>query len=194
LNTIERVISMLVEAGYRRQPMPLTVSKVPYEFAAALTGGERSLDLVIVVDLVLMDKNEPRLVQKLQSLSRALDLAESRRSVTAVLVGVAVSAETTEALGQVCRVLSVGLPPSDQEEQYLSDWLAVLLPLPDFDAANTVADWESEIDLRISKESRSKFIASAISASNQGAQNVEKAFATQVRNEAAKALRERSDD
>jgi hypothetical protein len=111
-----------------------------------------------------------------------------------VLVGVAVSAETTEALGQVCRVLSVGLPPSDQEEQYLSDWLAVLLPLPDFDAANTVADWESEIDLRISKESRSKFIASAISASNQGAQNVEKAFATQVRNEAAKALRERSDD
>ena len=132
--------------------MPLTVSKVPYEFAAALTGGERSLDLVIVVDLVLMDKNEPRLVQKLQSLSRALDLAESRRSVTAVLVGVAVSAETTEALGQVCRVLSVGLPPSDQEEQYLSDWLAVLLPLPDFDAANTVADWESEIDLRISRK------------------------------------------
>jgi hypothetical protein len=174
--------------------MPLTISKVPYEFAAALTGGEKSLDLVVIADLVLMDKNEQRLVQKLQSLSRALDLAESRRSVTAVLVGGIVSPKTAEALGQVCRVLSVGIPPSDQENQYLSDWLAVLLPLPDFDAANTAADWESEIYERIAKESRSKFIAAAISASNQGAQNVEKVFVTQVRSETAKALQERSDD
>ena len=67
---------MLAQAGYRELTMPLSVSNVPFDFAAAFIGGERSLDLVVIVDMVLADKNERRLVQKFQSLSRALDLAE----------------------------------------------------------------------------------------------------------------------
>jgi len=185
---------MLTQSGYRQLPKPLTVSNVPYDFAAALIGGERSLDLVIVVDLILADKNEQRLVQKFQSLSRMLDLAGSRRSLTAVLVGGEVSPETSESIGRVCRVLSVGVPPEEHSEQYLADWLAILLPLPNFDAANTVADWRAEIEKRIGTDGQSKFIAAMIAGSNQGSESVERSFATQVRAEAMKALRERQND
>src|SRR5437868_5941602 len=109
MTTVERVISVLVEAGYRELSKPLSVASLPFEFAATLVAGERALDLIVVVDMEA-EKDERRLAQKVQSLAKALDVMRSRRPLTVVLAGSQPNPPSLGALKRVCRVLTVGVP------------------------------------------------------------------------------------
>jgi hypothetical protein len=82
---VNRVVGTLSEAGYRTVSMPMVVSNVTFEFPAALVGSGHSQDLIIVADS--SDDSEKRIRQKIEALARALDLVESRRSLTVVLTG-----------------------------------------------------------------------------------------------------------
>lgn len=190
MTTIDRITNILAGADYKQLPKPFSVSSLPFEFAAAFIGKEKTLDLILVVDL-FVEKDEARLVQKLQSLGRALDLAESRRSLTAILVGTGLDPASSEAIGRICRVLAVGTPPEDASiDQYLHDWLAVLLPLPVLDAVNALADWRVELKHQVGKASSSAFFSAVVEAAHQGSEFVEATLASRLKKEVVKALQE----
>ncbi len=192
MTSIERIIAILTGAGYRELPRPISIANLRFEFASALVAEKRSLDLVVVVDLVV-DEDHTRLAQRIQSLARALDLTESRRSLTVIAVNGELSAAAAGEIVKVCRLLSVGVFPDEGAEQYVRDWLAVLLPLPDLDQVAGLADWKSELEQQLGDEPRSKLVSALVSASVQGPSTVEAAFASRLKAEVRKVLQERSD-
>ena len=99
----------------------------------------RALDLVLLVDTTtgdFGDRDGERVRQRVEALSRALDVTGSRYVVTAILAG-AVLAEGIEALSETCRVLHVervalndqGKPADETAKRQLDDRIRVLLPL-----------------------------------------------------------------
>jgi hypothetical protein len=100
------------------------VLRLTFDFGAAFIGSDTSSDLIVEIDNV--DKSEARIVQIVEALSRALDVARSRRSLTVIVVGPRPLPGTLDRLSRVARVLPVGVPA---DEEVLRDWLAVLLPL-----------------------------------------------------------------
>jgi hypothetical protein len=135
---VDRVVEVLLGAKFLLMKQPLVVASVPFEFPALLIGTGNSPDLIAVVDSVT--DTELRIRQKLDGFSRALDVAGSRRPLTAVIAGPKPSDATLEVLSRVCRVLPVGTPSGDGADAALRDWLAVLLPLRLPDANGATAD------------------------------------------------------
>lgn len=123
---IERVIAVMVTAGYERVEQPRRIGGIPFEFAAMLAG-PNSLDLIVLVDLAI-DTDDDAIRRRVEGLARALDLVRSRRSLTIVLVGPSRDVGLIQALAGVARILTVGSPGKDDEAE-LRDALAVLLPL-----------------------------------------------------------------
>jgi hypothetical protein len=125
--SVEQVVAFLTEVGYRQLNLPLTVASIPFDFSAALVGTERASDLIIVLDTV-DEREEFAMKRKIEGFSRALDVAGSRRPLTAVLVGPRPRPKTLEAIGRVSRLLFVGSKP-ETDDLSLRDNLAILLPL-----------------------------------------------------------------
>jgi len=101
--------------------------------------GGRALDLVVLVDTTtgdFGDRDGGRVRQRIEALSRALDVTASRYVVTVILAG-AVLTEGIEMLSETCRVLQVdgvaldaeGGPLDEIAERQLDDRIRVLLPL-----------------------------------------------------------------
>ena len=134
------ILGRLREAGYRDLAAPFKVATVEFEFTAALRGNDRrALDLVLVVDTTtgdFGDRDSARVRQRVEALSRALDVTRSRYVVTAILAGAALG-EDIEALVETCRVLHVdglsldanGELADDVARNRLEDRIRVLLPL-----------------------------------------------------------------
>jgi len=171
---VTRVVQILTNAGYRNRPTPVTVSSVPFEFAALLLGSDRANDLIIVID-TLVD-SEARIRQKVEGLSRALDLVASRRPLTVVLVGPPPRTAILEALSRVSRVLSVGTPTGDNADRFLADALAVLLPLSLPDAGEAVVEPLGELRRHISSDVDEDVIAPLVSAAVRGSEAVREAL------------------
>ena len=137
---VNTILSRLREAGYRDLTAPFQVATVEFEFTAALRGIDgRALDLVLVVDTTtgeFGDRDSARVRQRVEALSRALDVTGSRYVVTVILAG-ATLGKDIEALAATCRVLHVdGLRVStsgeladDAARDQLEDRIRVLLPL-----------------------------------------------------------------
>ena len=140
---VDRVVEVLLGAKFLLMKQPLVVASVPFEFPALLIGTGNSPDLIAVVDSVV--DTEPRIRQKLDGFSRALDVAGSRRPLTAVIAGPKPSDATLAVLGRVCRVLPVGTPSGEGADAALRDWLAILLPLRLPDANVATADSSGEL-------------------------------------------------
>lgn len=121
---VERVVDLLREGSYERLPQPVAVASIPFEFSAVLVASS-SLDLVLVVDTIT-DTDVASIRARVEGVSRALDLVESRRPLTVVLVGPEPTPELLLALTRVARVLIAGVPSDERE---LREALAVLLPL-----------------------------------------------------------------
>jgi hypothetical protein len=131
---------LLKAAGYVDLATPFKVAGVEFAFTNAMRGSEgRALDLVIFVDATtgdFGDRDGARVRQRVEALSRALDVTGSHYVVTLILAG-AVLAEGVEALSETCRVLEVddialdadGEPVDDLACEQLSDRIRVLLPL-----------------------------------------------------------------
>lgn len=137
---IHAIQDRLHRAGYHDLSTPLRVAGVEFAFTGALRGREgRALDLVLLVDTTtgdFGDRDGARVRQRVEALSRALDVTASRYVVTLILAGAAL-AEGVEALSETCRVLQVesialdlaGQPADEAAQRQLDDRIRVLLPL-----------------------------------------------------------------
>ena len=147
----ETVIAKLTAEGYERQPTPFKIANVTFDFTAALRGARgRSLDLVLVVDTT-EDRRGERIRQRVEALSRALDVARSRLVLTTVLAGAPIPPAAVVAIGRVCRVLLVESFTVDlgDADLALEDALRVLLPLRLPDPAETIVDPLSELQRQL---------------------------------------------
>jgi hypothetical protein len=116
------------------------VASVQFEFTAALRGkGGRSLDLVLIVDTTtgaFGDRDAGQVRRRIEALSRALDITQSRYVLTVILAGAALQSEI-ELLSETCRVLTVedaaldddAEPVDENALEALDDGIRVLLPL-----------------------------------------------------------------
>jgi hypothetical protein len=125
-DNISRVTSLLKQAGYQELAQPIIIGGIPFE-AAAILAKDKWLELITVIDTVL-DADAVALRGRIEGLARALDLVESRRALTVILVGPRPSPTVDSELKQVARVLSVPAG-AESAESALIDALAVLLPL-----------------------------------------------------------------
>src|SRR5688572_26806439 len=108
----------LRKAGYSDLSTPFKLAGVDFAFTGAMRGrGGRALDLVLLVDTTtgdFGDRDGARVRQRVEALSRALDVTGSRYVVTVILGG-AVLSEGVEALSETCRVLQVEAVSLDAE-------------------------------------------------------------------------------
>jgi hypothetical protein len=90
-------------------------------------GDERSLDLILVADLAF---DEPkRLLQRVESVARTLDVMRSKRPITLVLAGPRPNRDVLDAMSRVCRVLPITSAKSEDADAAVRNSLAVLMPL-----------------------------------------------------------------
>lgn len=134
------ILARLHDAHYRQVSTPLRVAGVEFEFTSAMIGQDgRALDLIILVDTTtgeFGDRDPVRVRQRIEGLSRALDVTGSRFVVTVILAGATLAGEI-DTLAETCRVLSVeslpldadGRPANEVAKKQLEDRIRVLLPL-----------------------------------------------------------------
>lgn len=157
---VDRITERLEGVGYRQISTPFSVASITFEFEAALIGKEgRSADLVLVVDTSIAENAElfsNRLRQKLEALSRALDLAESSLVLTLVLAGVALTPRAVESFSKSCRVLVVSedpeFVPNNERDKAFSDFedrIRILLPLRVGEDYNEIVDPLAELNKRL---------------------------------------------
>lgn len=137
---VQAIRERLRGAGYSDLATPFKVAGVEFAFTGAMRGrAGRALDLVLLVDTTtgnFGDRDGGRVRQRVEALSRALDVTGSRYVVTVILAG-AVLTEGAEALSEICRVLQVesialdthGKPADEVADRQLDDRIRVLLPL-----------------------------------------------------------------
>jgi hypothetical protein len=171
--SVKRVLDLLTTTGYRvlEQEKPVMVASVPFEFDALLVGSERANDLIVVIDTLI--EPEPRIRQKVQGLSRALDVVGSRRPLTVILVGPSPPPGTLEALGKVSRVLMVDVLSTTEA---LSDALGILLPLHLPDTTEAVMDPLGELRNRTPATPEKETLAVVYEAAPDGTEAVSEAL------------------
>lgn len=137
---VQAVRDRLQEAGYVALSTPFTVAGVEFAFTGAMRGRDgRALDLILFIDSNtgdFGDRDGARVRQRVEALSRALDVTGSRYVVTLILAG-AVLTGGIDMLSETCRVLHVegialdedGKPDGDLAREQLDDRIRVLLPL-----------------------------------------------------------------
>lgn len=145
MTTSDRVVEILVaEGGYRELPKPLKIGSLNFDFTHALVASSKANDLVVVIEPTGGAADEV-LVRKVLALTRALDVLQSRRSVTAVLTSGQATPDTVQSISRVCRVLQVGAPSGPTATEAVRDWLSVLLPISEPPAIESFIDWERDL-------------------------------------------------
>lgn len=192
---IHAVQERLRDAGYSNLPTPFKVAGVEFAFTGAMRGRDgRALDLVLLIDTTTGDygdRDGDRVRQRVEALSRALDVTGSRYVVTAILAG-AVLAEGIEALSETCRVLQVegislddqGKPSDDDAKRQLDDRIRVLLPLmlplPMVEAQNGSGPAMDQLVRALPADTDTILLDALINASNEGEQAVTDAVALAI--------------
>jgi len=190
MTTSERVVEILVgEGGYRVLPKPLKVGSLSFEFTDALVAGDRANDLVIVIELK-GDTADDAVIRKVLALTRALDVLQSKRSVTAVLTSGQATAETVQSISRVCRVLPVGSPTGANAVEALRDWLSVLLPLSQPLAVETFIDWEGDLRRTVPANAAGPLMNELLRLAPDGKLAVEEALARSITGSVKAALEE----
>ena len=137
---INAIIRRLCTSGYTAVATPFSVATVSFEFTGALRGRDgRALDLVLLIDTTtgeFGDRDAANVRQRIQALSRALDVTRSRYVLTVILAGATLVGDF-DGLSDLCRVLYVeainlndqGELVDDAAKLRLDDRIRVLLPL-----------------------------------------------------------------
>jgi hypothetical protein len=180
MTTSESVVRILVgEGGYRELPRPLKIGSLSFDFAYALVAGDRANDLVIVIELK-GDTADDTVIRKVLSLTRALDVLQSKRSVTAVLTSGQAAPETVQSISRVCRVLPVGAPSGPKAVDAVRDWLSVLLPLTQPPPVETLVDWEGDLRKNLAESAEGQLLEDLLSAAPAGRLAVEQVLASAI--------------
>ena len=137
---IRAIQERLRAGGYQDLPTPFRVAGVGFDFTAAMRGKDgRALDLILLIDTTtgdFGDRDAARVRQRVEALSRALDITGSRFVITVILAGAPLLGNI-DALTETCRVLYVeglavdaaGKPVDEQARNLLEDRIRLLLPL-----------------------------------------------------------------
>jgi hypothetical protein len=192
---VQAVQERLRDAGYSDLPTPFKVAGVEFAFTGTMRGRDgRALDLVLLIDTTTGDygdRDGGSVRQRIEALSRALDVTGSRYVVTAILAG-AVLAEGIEALSETCRVLQVedvslddqGKPMDENAKRQLDDRIRVLLPLTlpvaVVDAQNGSGPAMDQLVRTLPPGTDTALVSALISASNDGEQSVTDAAALAI--------------
>jgi len=173
MSTSDRVVEILtLEGGYCALPKPFKVGSQSFDFTNALIASDRANDLVIVIDLK-GDTADDAIIRKVFALTRALDVLRSKRPVTVVLASGQPRSETIQSISKVCRVLPVGAPAGPGALDALRDWLAVLLPLTEPPAVDTILDWEADLRSAAPSAAKGAFMDAVVMAALDGKDAVE---------------------
>lgn len=189
------VQARLRHANYTDVSTPFRIAGVDFSFTAAMRGSEgRALDLVLIFDTTtgdFGDKDAVRVRQRVEALSRALDVTGSRYVVTAVLAG-ATLATGIEALTEICRVLQVenvplnaaGQPVDELAKAQLDDQVRVLLPLTLPPAAIGADDGSGpaveQLVRALANNADTAMVETLISASGEGEEAVTEAIGAAI--------------
>jgi hypothetical protein len=176
-------------------PTTFKIASVEFSFTGAMRGRDgRALDLVLLVDTTtgdFGDRDGGRVRQRVEALSRALDVTGSRYVVTVILVG-AVLEEGIEALSATCRVLQVegislddkGTPVDEIAKRQLDDRIRVLLPLtlpvPVAEAQDGSGPAMDQLLRALPANTDTALVDALINASNDGEQAVTDAAALAI--------------
>jgi hypothetical protein len=180
MTTSESVVQILVgEGGYRELPRPLKIGSLSFDFAYALVAGAKANDLVIVIELK-GDTADETVIRKVLSLTRALDVLQSKRSVTAVLTSGQAAPDTVQSMSRVCRVLPVGAPSGPKAVDAVRDWLSVLLPLAQPPAVETLVDWEGDLRKIIPENAAVQLLEDLLGAAPAGKLAVEQVLTSAI--------------
>ena len=181
MSTSDRVVDILVhEGGYRSLPKPFKVGSQSFDFTHALVAGDRANDLVIVIE-IKGDTADDAVTRKVLALTRALDVLRSKRPVTAVLTSGQPRSETVQTISKVCRVLPVGAPTGPDALDAVRDWLAVLLPLTQPSAVETMLDWEADLRIAAPATAKGALMDALIAAAPRGKDAVENVLSEDIR-------------
>lgn len=192
--TSERVVEILVQQGkYRELARPLKIGSLSFEFDHALVASERANDLVIVIELKGGTSDEA-VIRKVLALTRALDVLESKRPVTAVLTSGQALPETVQSISRVCRVLPIGTPVGPTAADAVRDWLSVLLPISPPATVETLVDWTGDLRREIPKTAAGPLADLLVEAAPLGKQAVEDVLAEVIKVAVEPALAEGEDD
>lgn len=171
---VDRVAEILAGAGFSALLEPVEVAGIPFEFSAMLAS-QRSLDLVVLIDTFQSD-GEERMRREVTGLSRALDLARSRRPLTVILIGKRWSEVTERAMTRVARVLHCDVVvDGEAREAALRDALAVLLPLELPPAPAEPAESWASVRAELQRGLTDSDLAEVVAAAVRGPQQVKKA-------------------
>lgn len=188
MSTSDRVVDILTqEGGYRSLPKPFKIGSQLFDFTHALVAGYRANDLVIVIELQ-GDTADDAVIRKVLALTRALDVLRSKRPVTAVLTSGQPRAGTVQSISKVCRVLPVGAPAGPDALDAVRDWLAVLLPLTQPPAVDTLLDWEADLRAAIPVAATGPLVEALVEAAPSGADAVEAVLADTINTSVGPAL------
>jgi hypothetical protein len=181
MTTSESALQILIgEGGYRELPKAFKVGSLSFEFDHALVAGERGNDLVLIIELK-GDTADDAIVRKILALTRALDVLQSRRSVTAVLTSGQAAPETVHSISRVCRVLAIGAPTGPTAIDTVRDWLSVLLPLSQPAAVDTLIDWEGDLRRRVPTATAGVLMDELLGVATKGREAVEEVLANSIR-------------
>jgi hypothetical protein len=158
---VDQVVAQLLDAGYRRLDTPFKLAGLQFDVAAVLIGTGRASDLVLVEDTVISKVRDIQV--RIETIGRAMDSLESKRPITAILIGPRPSAIDLDAMARVSRILPVGASDPSDQTATLRNWLAVLLPLQLPPTGEKLADPMAEINSQVALEDVvvSKLLASA---------------------------------
>ncbi len=180
MSTSDNVLDILVhEGGYRVLPKPFMVGSQSFDFTYALVAGKRANDLVIIIELK-GDSADDVVIRKVLALTRALDVLRSKRPVTAVLTSGQPHLEVVQSISKVCRTLSVGAPVEGDAMSAVRDWLAVLLPLAQPPAVDTMLDWEADLRSAAPLAAAGTLMDAFIAAAPRGKHAVETVLAEDI--------------
>lgn len=179
-------------AGYYALSTPFKIAGVEFSFTGAMRGRDgRALDLVLLVDTTtgdFGDRDGGRVRQRIEALSRALDVTASRYVVTVILAG-AVLADGVETLSETCRVLQVdgvtlnteGRPADEIAARQLDDRIRVLLPLtlpvPPTEGTDGSGSAMEQLVRALPAGTRTALVDAVIAASSTGEEAVTEAVA-----------------
>lgn len=145
--TKELTSKILSDAGFDPLPVPFKIAGVSFNPDAAFLGAGLSPDLILLINSAL--HNPHSVEQIVEGSARALDVTGSRRPLSTIIIGQKPNRETLESISRVSRVLLIDQPEQSNEDTYLRDRLAVLLPLnlpePHDNLTNPIQEIESRV-------------------------------------------------
>lgn len=133
-------------------------------------------------------------IRKVMALTRALDVLQSKRPVTAILTLGQPGSNTVQSISKVCRVLPVGAPAGPNALNAVRDWLSVLLPLTQPPAVEALLDWEANLRAATAASTKGQLMDALIKAASHGKEAVETVLAKKIAESVGGALDDDGDE